>query len=181
MSDLNLNVPAPQQMHSKKNSVDIKQKLVIDIAGGDGKKKSIISIGGPAGGALLNPRSVNSPKQNLQMQNSLNDDQDDEILITQEDERQIKEVISDINHKAFYGKMLKRTKEIDCGDDETLRALSPRSREIAMVMRIIKGCKLPSNFSNITIQLSIGTISHQSLLLTSTESVRCWEEVPLER
>ena len=50
-------------MHSKKNSIDVKQRLVIDIAGGDGKKKNIIQIGGPAGNALMNPRDVNSPKQ----------------------------------------------------------------------------------------------------------------------
>ena len=46
--------------------------------------------------------------------------------------------MSDINHKAFYGKILRKTKEIDYGDDEQLRNLSPRSREITMVMRMIR-------------------------------------------
>jgi hypothetical protein len=43
-----------------------------------------------------------------------------------------------LNHKAFYGKIVKRTKEIDVGDDEQLRDLSPRSREITTVMRMIQ-------------------------------------------
>jgi predicted house-cleaning NTP pyrophosphatase (Maf/HAM1 superfamily) len=50
-------------------------------------------------------------------------------------------VISDLNHKAFYGKILKKTKEIDI-DDENLKHLSPRSREIATVMKIIKNGKI---------------------------------------
>ena len=46
-------------MHSKKNSVDTtKQRLIIDMAGGEGKKKGIISKGGDARSA------VNSPKHN---------------------------------------------------------------------------------------------------------------------
>jgi hypothetical protein len=59
----------------------------------------------------------------------------DEIMITQEDQRMIKEVASDINEKAFYGKILKKQKEVVV--DQDLMKLSPRSREIATVMRFI--------------------------------------------
>ena len=60
--------------------------------------------------------------------------------MTEEEEQQIKEVISDLNHKAFYGKAMKRTKDMIVVDpnDEYMRNLSPRSREITFVMRIIK-------------------------------------------
>ena len=121
------------------------------MAGGDcKKKKGVINIGGPAAAALLDMRSmINSPKHHNQnaLANTMNDSENngendvEEILITQEEEQQIKEVISDINHKAFYGKILKKTKEIDYGNDESLKNLSPRSREIATVMKIIKSCK----------------------------------------
>jgi hypothetical protein len=47
----------------------------------------------------------------------------------------IKEVASDINEKAFYGKILKKQKEVVV--DQDLMKLSPRSREIATVMRFI--------------------------------------------
>jgi len=62
---------------------------------------------------------------------------EEEILITQEEEQQIKEMVSDLNQKAFYGKHLRKVKEVDCGNDEALRRLSPRSREIALVKRTI--------------------------------------------
>lgn len=39
---------------------------------------------------------------------------------------------------AFYGKVIKNQKEIDIGNDMSLKALSPRSREIALVMKMIK-------------------------------------------
>lgn len=47
-----------------------------------------------------------------------------------------------MNHKAFYGKNLKKSKDWApySGDDETLKNLSPRSREIVTVMRMIKSC-----------------------------------------
>ncbi len=67
-------------------------------------------------------------------------DDEDKIMITEEEEQQIKEVVSDLNHKAFYGKIMKKTKDVVPVDpkDEYMRNLSPRSREIAFVMRIIK-------------------------------------------
>ena len=37
---------------------------------------------------------------------------DDEPMMTEEDQAQIREVVSDINEKAFYGKLLK-TKKVD--------------------------------------------------------------------
>lgn len=57
-------------------------------------------------------------------------------MITQEEERQIKEALSDINEKAFYGKILKKQKEIVCDDD--LKQFSARTREITTVMRMIQ-------------------------------------------
>ena len=47
-----------------------------------------------------------------------------------------------MNHKAVYGKNLKKSKDWApySGDDETLKNLSPRSREIVTVMRMIKSC-----------------------------------------
>ena len=60
-------------------------------------------------------------------------------LITEEDESEIRAVASDINERAFYGKVL-RTKQlvsVDGGqhlDEKKLRRLSPRSQEIAKVM-----------------------------------------------
>lgn len=94
----------------------------------------------------MDPRRamINSPKQGgikkgkqKVLNNSMEKEEEDERLITQEEEEQIKEQISDINEKAFYGKILKRTKEVEC-TDESMKNLSPRSREIANVMRIIK-------------------------------------------
>ncbi len=69
--------------------------------------------------------------------NSVGDDLSDqeEIMITNEDQRIIKEVASDINEKAFYGKILK--KQTVVVQDQDLMKLSPRSREIATVMRFI--------------------------------------------
>jgi len=60
-------------------------------------------------------------------------------LITEEEEQEIRQVASDINEKAFYGKVL-RTKQIieECKaieNDDQLRKLSPRSQEIAFVMK----------------------------------------------
>lgn len=64
------------------------------------------------------------------------------ILITEEDSRQIKEMVSDINEKAFYGKLLKKTKDLNLLPDDDVKNLSPRAREIASVMKFIKNCKL---------------------------------------
>ena len=103
----------------------------------------------------MDPRSlINSPKHdngsaslkpNSQLVNTLDNrnenlDDEDKIMITEEEEQQIKEVVSDLNHKAFYGKIMKKTKDVVPVDpkDEYMRNLSPRSREITFVMRIIK-------------------------------------------
>jgi serine/threonine protein kinase len=59
----------------------------------------------------------------------------EERLITSEDQKMIKEVASDINEKAFYGKILKKTNTVV--QDQDLMKLSPRSREIATVVRFI--------------------------------------------
>jgi len=44
-------------------------------------------------------------------------------------------VISDLNEKAFYGKIMKKTKNLESSEFQNL---SPRSREIATVMKFIK-------------------------------------------
>lgn len=41
-------------------------------------------------------------------------------MITQEDEKMIKEVVSDINEKAFYGKLLKKTSDLSHITDQDL-------------------------------------------------------------
>ncbi len=41
-----------------------------------------------------------------------NGEDEDKILMTEEEEQQIKEVISDLNHKAFYGKAMRKTKDM---------------------------------------------------------------------
>ena len=63
-------------------------------------------------------------------------------LITEEDESEIRAVASDINERAFYGKILKTKKLIaeEGGqrlDEKKFRMLSPRSQEIAKVMQAI--------------------------------------------
>jgi hypothetical protein len=60
-----------------------------------------------------------------------------EPMITEEEEHEIRQVASDINEKAFYGKIM-RAKQIILDPqnaDTYLSKLSPRSQEIASVMR----------------------------------------------
>ena len=69
-------------------------------------------------------------------------------LITEEEEQEIRQVASDINEKAFYGKVMK-TKQLinnnNYGDqDAAFRKLSPRSQEIAYVMN-----QVSKSFKNI--------------------------------
>lgn len=60
------------------------------------------------------------------------------MVITEEDEKYIREIANDINEKAFYGKILKKVKKISSrrenkennGESE-FGQLSPRSKEIA--------------------------------------------------
>ena len=79
--------------------------------------------------------------------NDINRKIDEElILITQEDELLIKEIASDINEKAFYGKMLKKKKakknKKNNGGPDEFEKLSPRAREIATVEKFINQCNI---------------------------------------
>lgn len=63
-------------------------------------------------------------------------------LITEEDENEIRQVASDINEKAFFGKILRTKNLIQSNNygkniDSKLKNLSPRSQEIAYVMKKI--------------------------------------------
>ena len=58
-------------------------------------------------------------------------------LITEEEEQEIRQVASDINEKAFYGKVMKAKQIINNNygnQDAAFKKLSPRSQEIAYVM-----------------------------------------------
>lgn len=56
--------------------------------------------------------------------------------MTDEEEEEIRHVASDINERAFYGKILKTKVAIERGSNE-LKKLSPRSQEIGGVMQIV--------------------------------------------
>ena len=67
------------------------------------------------------------------------------MLITEEDEKFIRDIANDINEKAFYGKILKKVKNESSRrenkenlEDREFGNLSPRSKEIAQVMKIIQ-------------------------------------------
>ena len=57
-------------------------------------------------------------------------------MITEEDEQEIRQVASDINEKAFYGKILKTKKALKV--DAEFVKLSPRSQEIGYVMKRVE-------------------------------------------
>jgi serine/threonine protein kinase len=57
-------------------------------------------------------------------------------LVTEEEENQIRDVASDINERAFYGKIMRTKKALEQGI-KTLHQLSPRSQEIANVMQLV--------------------------------------------
>ena len=64
------------------------------------------------------------------MRNSLENvlkemDYDDKPLITEEEERDLRQVASDINEKAFYGKILKTKHALE--KENEFKKLSPRS------------------------------------------------------
>ena len=59
-------------------------------------------------------------------------------LITEEDESEIRQVASDINERAFYGKILKTKKLIYENQSNKIKLLSPRTQEIAKVMQTIQ-------------------------------------------
>lgn len=48
-------------------------------------------------------------------------------LITEEDESEIRQVASDINERAFYGKVLKTKKLINENKSNKIKLLSPRT------------------------------------------------------
>ena len=60
-------------------------------------------------------------------------DYDDKPLITEEEEHELRQVASDINEKAFYGKLLKTKQALHKEGD--FKRLSPRSQEIGYVMK----------------------------------------------
>ena len=54
-------------------------------------------------------------------------------MITEEDEQEIRQVASDINEKAFYGKIIRTKKALN--NETEFSKLSPRSQEIGYVMQ----------------------------------------------
>lgn len=81
-------------------------------------------------------KSQGSGNVQEEYENDFNEEEKGGIMMTEEDERKIKEVVSDIDYKAFYGKVMKKTKTRET--DAEMAKLSPRSREIATVMRFVK-------------------------------------------
>jgi len=59
-----------------------------------------------------------------------------ERMVTEEDLQEIRDVASDINERAFYGKILKTKKALESGIKD-LKQLSPRSQEIGSVMQLV--------------------------------------------
>jgi serine/threonine protein kinase len=57
-------------------------------------------------------------------------------LLTEEEEQGIRQVASDINERAFYGKIMKTKRALRMPTE--FAKLSPRSQEIGSVMRAIK-------------------------------------------
>lgn len=65
-------------------------------------------------------------------------------LITEEEEQEIRQVASDINERAFYGKLLNNSKytpkpnqtrqQTENSDDFKNKILSPRAKEIGSIM-----------------------------------------------
>ena len=80
------------------------------------------------------PVQVPEPEPIMTSVNHLKDvEYDDRPLITEEEEQEIRQVASDINEKAFYGKILKTKFALD--QDREFSKLSPRSQEIGSVMK----------------------------------------------
>jgi hypothetical protein len=69
------------------------------------------------------------------------EEEEKEILITHEEEKQIREVVSDINERAFYGKKQRKAPPKKEAIDAEMSGLSPRAREIAQVSKLITECK----------------------------------------
>jgi len=70
------------------------------------KKESNKSLGQPLAKKLY-----------LEDNDSYDKEKSNEIIMTEEDERKIKEVVSDLNEKAFYGKIMKKSKNLDKNGD----------------------------------------------------------------
>ena len=60
------------------------------------------------------------------------------MIITEEDEKFIRDIANDINEKAFYGKILNKVKRESSRrenkENQEFGNLSPRSKEIAQIM-----------------------------------------------
>lgn len=56
--------------------------------------------------------------------------------MTEEDENEIRHVASDINERAFYGKIIKTRRALEQGLKD-YKQMSPRSQEIASVMQLV--------------------------------------------
>jgi hypothetical protein len=75
---------------------------------------------------------VNQPPQIPLPEPMLTDNDNNRRLITEDDEQEIRQVASDINEKAFFGKILRTKKALN--NDNEFGKLSPRSQEIGYVM-----------------------------------------------
>ena len=63
-------------------------------------------------------------------------DMDARRLITEDDEQEIRQVASDINEQAFYGKIIRTKKALKT--ESEFNKLSPRSQEIGYVMQKVE-------------------------------------------
>ena len=80
-------------------------------------------------------RANNTPTGMLRGDEEFNFEDQEGPLITEEEEQEIRNVASDINEHAFYGKVLRTKKMIENkGTEYQSEKLSPRSQEIAFVM-----------------------------------------------
>lgn len=77
--------------------------------------------------------SVNQPNVVAVPEALASDYEKDRRLITEDDEQEIRQVASDINEKAFYGKIIRTKRAIQ--NDGEFSKLSPRSQEIGFVMQ----------------------------------------------
>ena len=77
--------------------------------------------------------SVNQPHAIAAPETLMTDQEKDRRLITEDDEHEIRQVASDINEKAFYGKIVRTKKALN--DQSEFGKLSPRSQEIGYVMQ----------------------------------------------
>lgn len=79
--------------------------------------------------------SVNQPNVVARPETTVSD-LDARRLITEEDEQEIRQVASDINEQAFYGKIIRTKKALKT--EAEFAKLSPRSQEIGYVMQKVE-------------------------------------------